>query len=87
MGHRQWLPKEHPFRYDAGGFDENVEHGCAPEPLTTSVVLAELEGTTFTYSKGETQYMDTNEKDDQHIWKQKEHIFRFVILGVQHSLP
>ena len=48
-------------------------------------MLVELGGTSFTYGRGETQYMDTNEKDDQHIWKQKEHIFRFVILGVQHS--
>jgi len=47
-------------------------------------VLAELEGTIFTYGKGETQHIDTDEKDDQQI-KKIEHIFRFVILGVQHS--
>ena len=51
------MPKEHPFRYDASGFDGNVEHGCALKPLTGSVVLAELEETTFTYGKGEIQHM------------------------------
>ena len=77
MGHRRWLPEDHPFRYDAVGFDENVEHGCAPEPLSGSAVLAELEGTTFTYGKGETQLMDIDEKDEQQIWKKRSIFFDF----------
>jgi len=69
------LSEEHPFRYDTVGFDGNVEHVCAPEPLSGSVVLAKLEGTTFTYGKGETQLMDADEKDDQQIWKKRSMFF------------
>jgi len=47
-------------------------------------MLVELGGTSFTYGRGETQYMDTNEKDDQQIWNKKEYIFLFAILRVQH---
>ena len=67
MDHKQRLPKDHPFRYDIGGFDGNVEHGCALEPLSGSAMLAELEGTTFIYDKSGTQHMDIDEKDDQQI--------------------
>ena len=71
------MPEDHLFRYDAAGFDRNVEHGCALKPLSGSVVLAELEGTTFTYGKGETQLMDTNEEDEQQIWKKRSIFFDF----------
>ena len=62
MGHRRWLPKDHPFWYDVGRFDGNVEHDLIQSLLVE--VPCELEGTTCTYSKGETQHMDTNKKDD-----------------------
>ena len=86
MGHEQWLPKDHLFQYDVARFDGNVEHRCTPEPFNGSVVLAELEGTTFIYGMSETQHMETDEKNDQQIWKTKEYVFRFAILGVQRSL-
>ena len=54
MGHRRWLAEDHPFRYDKDGFDGNMEFGSTPASLTGIQVLAKLEGTKFTYGKGQT---------------------------------
>ena len=52
-------------------------------------MLAHLEGTTFIYGKGETQHMNTDEKDDQQIWKKISIFFDLSYWGfntLRHSL-
>ena len=75
MGHRQLLPKDHPFQYDDARFNGNMERRCALKPLSESAMLAVFEGITFTYDKGETRHMDIDESKDQQIWKKKKYIF------------
>ena len=65
MGHKRWCLEDHPYRYDDVGFDGNMEFGRALKPTSGSDVLKELEGTTFTYGKGDAQNTDIDEKDEQ----------------------
>jgi len=51
MGHHRWLPIDHPFRYDKEAFDRNMEFANSPFPLTGTQILAELDGTNFTYGR------------------------------------
>ena len=74
MGHRRWLPRNHPFRYDKDGFDGNTKFGGSPIPLTGEEVLAQLGETTFTYGKGQSN-MDIDEKDEEQIWKKRSIFF------------
>ncbi|XP_074378204.1 uncharacterized protein LOC141719730 [Apium graveolens] len=37
MRHRRWLPRHHPYRKQKSAFDNTVEKGVAPIPLTGSV--------------------------------------------------
>jgi len=50
------LPKGHPFRYDDWCWiDGKVELSYTLKPISGKGVLEQLEGTTFTYGKGEAQ--------------------------------
>ena len=75
MGHRRWLPENHPFRFDDVGFDGNVELGLAPKPCTGSDILIQLQGSRFSYGKGETENVGINEKDEEQIWKKRSIFF------------
>jgi len=39
IGHRKWLPKGHPLRYDDVGFDRKLELDYAPKPISEKEVL------------------------------------------------
>ena len=65
MGHRRWLLENHPFRFDDMGFDGKVELGCASNACSGSDVLEQLEGIRFSYGKGEAQYAEIDEKDEE----------------------
>ena len=71
VGHRKRLPEGHLLQYDDVGFDGKLELGYAPKPISRKEVMEQLEGTTFTYSKGETQNVEVDEKDEQQIWKKR----------------
>ena len=71
IGHRRWLRENHPFRFDDVGFDRNVELGHAPKPYSGADVLLQLQGSRFSYGKGETQNVDIDEKDEEQIWKKR----------------
>ena len=77
MGHRRWLPENHPFRFDDVGFDGNVELGLAPKPCTGSDILIQLQGSRFSYGKGETENVGIDEKDEEQIWKKRSIFFDF----------
>jgi len=42
MGHRAFLPPDHPFRRDKKSFDGKEDHRSAPTPLLGTKVLEEL---------------------------------------------
>ncbi|XP_057443879.1 uncharacterized protein LOC130736038 [Lotus japonicus] len=44
MGHRRFLPTQHPWRMKKSPFDNTREVRVAPEPLTGDQVIAQLEG-------------------------------------------
>ena len=39
IGHRKWLPRDHPFRFQSSLFDGTEEHGSAPSPMAGSDVF------------------------------------------------
>jgi len=67
MGHRRWLPENHPYRFDDIGFDGKIEFGCASTTCTGRDVLEQLRGTRFSYGKGESQNVEVDKKDEEQI--------------------
>jgi len=51
MGHRRWLPDDHPFRLEADLFDGTIETRQAPSPISGSIILREQERISFNYGK------------------------------------
>ena len=47
MGHRRYLPMDHPFRRNKRIFDGKQELKCAPEVPSGDEILRQLEGMTF----------------------------------------
>ena len=43
MRHRRWLPRHHPYRKQKSAFDNTVEKGVAPIPLTGEQVLEKVQ--------------------------------------------
>ena len=73
MGHRRWLPYDHPFCFDDVGFDGTVELGCALVPTSGSDVLIVL-NKTFTYGKCVTSN-EVDDKDEKQFWKKRSVFF------------
>jgi hypothetical protein len=47
MGHKQYLPIDHPFRRNKRTFDGNQELGCAPDVPSGDKILRQLEVMVF----------------------------------------
>ena len=47
MGHRRWLPMDHPLRRNKRTFDEKQEFECVSEVPSGDEILRQLEGMTF----------------------------------------
>ena len=47
MGHRRWLPMDHPLRRNRRTFDGKQELECAPKVLSGDEILRQLEGMAF----------------------------------------
>ena len=62
MAHRRWLPENHPYCFDDFEFDGKVEFRCAVTTCVSSDVLEQLQGTRFSYGKGEAQNGEVDEK-------------------------
>ncbi|XP_060216343.1 uncharacterized protein LOC132643838 [Lycium barbarum] len=52
LGHRAFLPPDHPFRRDKKSFDGKEEHKAAPTPLSGIEVLEELREFNNVFGKG-----------------------------------
>ncbi|XP_019264950.1 PREDICTED: uncharacterized protein LOC109242560 [Nicotiana attenuata] len=70
MGHRCFLPLDHPWRKNRRLFDGKVEKGVAPNPLTGDDVLMQLQGLgNVTFGKG--QKRKRNAPNNAYNWKKK----------------
>jgi hypothetical protein len=72
MGHRRYLPMDHPFRRNRRTFDGKQEFECAPEVPNGEEILRQLEGMVFgDESAGKTPKPPPQTKKDRKKKKRK----------------
>ena len=72
MGHRRFLPSDHPWRMNKKSFNNEVEIREAPVPLSGQQVLDQYE--TFdqvTFRKATTKKRKRDEDKRWHNWRKK----------------
>ncbi|XP_019255076.1 PREDICTED: uncharacterized protein LOC109233657 [Nicotiana attenuata] len=88
MGHRCFLPLDHPWHKNRRLFDGKVEKGVAPNPLTGDDVLMQLQGLgNVTFGKG--QKRKCNAPNNAYNWKKKSIFFElpyWKTLLLRHNL-
>ena len=80
MGHRRFLAKDHPWRFDKKFFNGDVELKGALSPLSRVEVLEKL--STFKNVFGKTQKKKT--LDSRGPWRKKSIFFIYLIGGITH---
>ncbi|CAL2257854.1 unnamed protein product [Prunus armeniaca] len=74
IGHRKWLPINHPYWRQHGAFNGKPEYGTSPEPLTGEEVLHMVED--INYIWGSKNGGSVGENDgDRVCWKKKSKFF------------
>ncbi|WMV38484.1 hypothetical protein MTR67_031869 [Solanum verrucosum] len=71
MGHRAFLPHDHPFRRDKKSFDGKEDHRSAPTPLSGTEVLEELREFNNVFGKGQKW----KRRDSEGPWKKSSIFF------------
>ncbi|XP_060210294.1 uncharacterized protein LOC132637179 [Lycium barbarum] len=61
MGHRRFLPRDHPLRKDKKSFNGQEEHRPAPNPLSSVDVFEELREFNNVYGKGKKRPWDNKD--------------------------
>ncbi|KAL6272496.1 hypothetical protein ACE6H2_023188 [Prunus campanulata] len=88
IGHRKWLPINHPYRRQRAAFNGKPEYGMPPEPLTGEEVLHMVED--INYIWGSKIGGSVGENDgDRVCWKKKSKFFDleyWKYLPVRHAL-
>ncbi|BFG35205.1 hypothetical protein CerSpe_214790 [Prunus speciosa] len=88
IGHRKWLPINHPYRRQRAAFNGKPEYGMPPEPLTREEVLHMVED--INYICGSKNEGSVGENDgDRVCWKKKSKFFDleyWKYLPVRHAL-
>ncbi|XP_070044168.1 uncharacterized protein [Nicotiana tomentosiformis] len=75
MGHRHFLPMDHPWRRSRTLFDGKVEMGVAPNPLRGDEALVQLQALgNVTFSKGQKRKRDFH--SNAYNWKKKSIFFQ-----------
>ncbi|XP_070004473.1 uncharacterized protein [Nicotiana sylvestris] len=86
MGHRRFLPMDHPWRKNRRLFDGKIEMGVAPNPLTGDEALEQLQSLrNVTYGKGQKR----NVPNDAYNWRKKSIFFElpyWKTLMLRHNL-
>ncbi|XP_024162968.1 uncharacterized protein LOC112170052 [Rosa chinensis] len=90
LRHRRFLPRHHPYRKQAAAFDNTVEDGEAPRPLSGDEVLARVQGLDrpFGKKKPPPPYKGL-EDQNRPCWKKKYVFFELDYwkhLPVRHNL-
>nr|XP_016479230.1 PREDICTED: uncharacterized protein LOC107800549 isoform X1 [Nicotiana tabacum]XP_016479237.1 PREDICTED: uncharacterized protein LOC107800549 isoform X1 [Nicotiana tabacum]XP_016479240.1 PREDICTED: uncharacterized protein LOC107800549 isoform X1 [Nicotiana tabacum]XP_016479244.1 PREDICTED: uncharacterized protein LOC107800549 isoform X1 [Nicotiana tabacum]XP_016479251.1 PREDICTED: uncharacterized protein LOC107800549 isoform X1 [Nicotiana tabacum] len=88
MGHRRFLPMDHPWRKNRRLVDGKIEMGVAPNPLTGDEALEQLQSLrNVTYGKG--QKRKRNVPNDAYNWRKKSIFFElpyWKTLMIRHNL-
>ncbi|KAI5324104.1 hypothetical protein L3X38_033177 [Prunus dulcis] len=88
IGHRKWLPINHPYRRQRATFNGKPEYGTAPDPLNREEVLRIVED--INYIWGSKNEGSVGENDgDRVCWKKKSKFFDleyWKYLHVRHVL-
>ncbi|KAI5343771.1 hypothetical protein L3X38_011647 [Prunus dulcis] len=88
IGHRKWLPINHPYRRQRAAFNGKLEYGTPPEPLNGEEVLRIVED--INYIRGSKNGGSVGENDDDRVcWKKKSKFFDleyWKYLHVRHVL-
>ncbi|XP_059316727.1 uncharacterized protein LOC132067483 isoform X3 [Lycium ferocissimum] len=71
MGHRRFLPRDHPLRKDKKSFNGQEEHRPAPTPLSGVEVFEELREFNNVYGKGKKK----RPRDNKGPWKKRSIFF------------
>lgn len=75
MGHRRFLPMDHPWRRSRTLFDGKVEMGVAPNPLTGDEALVQLQALgNVSFGKGQKRKRDIH--SNAYNWKKKSIFFQ-----------
>ena len=87
--HRRWLPRHHPYRRQKSAFDNTMEKGVAPIPLTGDEVLQRVQHL-MGYVFGRTQRQPRWKKGEARpVWKKISIFFQLYywkFLPVRHVL-
>ncbi|XP_070043641.1 uncharacterized protein [Nicotiana tomentosiformis] len=71
LGHRNFMPPDHPFGRDKKSFDSKQNHIRAPTPLSGIELLEELHDFNHVFGKGQKKWRQVNEGP----WKKKSIFF------------
>ncbi|XP_017221479.2 uncharacterized protein LOC108198226 [Daucus carota subsp. sativus] len=89
MRHRRWLPRHHPYRKQKAAFDNSVETGAGPIPLTGEQVFERVQHLRD-HVFGKTQRQHKRKKGDARpVWKKLSIFFQleyWKFLPVRHVL-
>ncbi|XP_024163941.1 uncharacterized protein LOC112170899 [Rosa chinensis] len=90
MRHRRWLPRHHPYRNQAAAFDNTIEEGKTPTPLTGEEVLTRVQGLNRPFGKkNPPPPYKGHEDENRPCWKKRSVFFELDYwehLPVRHNL-
>lgn len=75
MGHRKFLPTNHPFRIQKSQFNGNEENGKHPRRLIGPEVLLKMETINSNFGKAENKKRKRHQEDNEMIAWSKRSIF------------
>eukprot|EP00268_Persea_americana_P046591 TRINITY_DN4806_c0_g1_i1.p2 TRINITY_DN4806_c0_g1~~TRINITY_DN4806_c0_g1_i1.p2 ORF type:complete len:158 (+),score=13.44 TRINITY_DN4806_c0_g1_i1:45-518(+) len=75
MGHRKFLPIDHPFRSQKSQFNGKEENGKPPRRLTSSEVLLKMETIDSNFGKAENKKRKRRQEENEMIAWSKRSIF------------
>ena len=78
MGHKRWLPKNHPYCFNDIRFDGKSKFGYASTTYTGNDVLEQSQGIRFCYGKGESHNVEGKEKNEEQILKKRSIFSQFL---------
>ncbi|KAA0041519.1 transposase [Cucumis melo var. makuwa] len=87
MGHRKYLPNNHPYRRQKKAFDDNQEHGTPPLPLSGETIYNRLKDKTFPCGKRSSRRLNEDISND--YWKRVSAFYELAYwkkLHVRHCL-
>ncbi|KAJ4718934.1 Transposon protein, putative, CACTA, En/Spm sub-class [Melia azedarach] len=89
MGHRRFLPLDHPFRKQKKAFDGKQEFGSSATPLSGEDILQKVDGICCRWGKMKVKKRKMKNSENPELWKKKSIFFELEYwkhLFVRHQL-